>query len=634
MESGIIIDIIYNSSKQNDVAIDTCNNIIEQYPYFQMAHMLKSKILHTENKIDFAKAIKNAAIYAPDRSKLHDLIQTKNEPKHAFNKSNVEKWEIESKAIPRIKEEEQLSDVENVEVEKGDLIIEAITTDEIIDDTNIVIVDNDESLLAKLVQAEAKEPIEPAIINEESNAEDEGHHPVFEHVDALIVEDILNENETDEVDSEVEVAEAIISDRISTVENNENELSDPEAIARSEKVDEIIAHIDATLPEALDRDANEELINQRLKELFSEDELAVSENNVVQSNEEEIVVDENYFSKPPATENIPLEVAVASIDQPNVVEEFEENVTAEIVISQETEPQLSDEDFFELIAIANKESVDFDEYESDFHAVTEDEKFEIEALMSDGLVLNTNDTLPEVADGLPGENINDSDSQPEIIDDIIVAEPTDNDHVFVEEEIGLLNIELESAYFDIEKIATQADKTETSTIEEQAFETHAEQEEINLNNNVTEQHDFFDWLTVFQKKESKNNWNQEVASNEISENDDDHGLNDLPLQNEHQGTKSRFSSQNANVNKDEIIEHFIKADPRIEPLKAEFYKPSNMARKSVEWDENLVSETLADIFRQQGLNEKAIKAYEKLSLAFPEKKHFFAEIIKTIKNTD
>ncbi|MBL0051280.1 MAG: hypothetical protein IPP29_07040 [Bacteroidetes bacterium] len=129
MESGIIIDIIYNSSKQNDVAIDTCNNIIEQYPYFQMAHMLKSKILHTENKIDFAKAIKNAAIYAPDRSKLHDLIQTKNEPKHAFNKSNVEKWEIESKAIPLIKEEEQLSDVENVEVEKGDLIIEAITTD-------------------------------------------------------------------------------------------------------------------------------------------------------------------------------------------------------------------------------------------------------------------------------------------------------------------------------------------------------------------------------------------------------------------------------------------------------------------------------------------------------------------------
>ena len=431
MESGIIIDIIYNSSKQNDVAIDTCNNIIEQYPYFQMAHMLKSKKFHTENKIDHPKAIKNAAIYATDRSNLHDLIQTKNEPKHAFNKSNVEKWEIESKAIPLIKEEEQLSDVENGEVEKGDLIIEEINTDEIIDDTNIVIVDNDESLLAKLVQAEAKEPIEPAIINEESNAEDVGHHPVFEHVDALITEDILNENETDEVDSEVEVAEAIVSDRISTVENNENELSDPEAIARSEKVDEIIAHIDATLPDTMDRNANEELINQRLKELFSEDQLAVSENNVVQHKEEEIVVDENDFSQPSATENIPLEVAVASIDQPNVVEEFEENVTAEIVISQETEPQLSDEDFFELIAIANKESVDFDEYESDFHAVTEDEKFEIEALMSDGLVLNTNDTLPEVADGLPGENINDSDSQPEIIDDIIVAEPTDNDHVFV-----------------------------------------------------------------------------------------------------------------------------------------------------------------------------------------------------------
>jgi tetratricopeptide (TPR) repeat protein len=90
---------------------------------------------------------------------------------------------------------------------------------------------------------------------------------------------------------------------------------------------------------------------------------------------------------------------------------------------------------------------------------------------------------------------------------------------------------------------------------------------------------------------------------------------------------------------DALIEKFIKSEPRIVAKKVEFYSPVNVAKHSVEFNEDLVSEPLAAIFEKQGYFDKAIKAYEKLSLKFPEKRAYFAtriekigEIIKNIKN--
>lgn len=82
---------------------------------------------------------------------------------------------------------------------------------------------------------------------------------------------------------------------------------------------------------------------------------------------------------------------------------------------------------------------------------------------------------------------------------------------------------------------------------------------------------------------------------------------------------------------DQIINKFIVSEPRIVPARAEFYSPVNMARKSVQYHDDLVSETLASIYAQQASYDKAIDAYQKLSLKFPEKSSYFAGLIKDLE---
>ena len=83
--------------------------------------------------------------------------------------------------------------------------------------------------------------------------------------------------------------------------------------------------------------------------------------------------------------------------------------------------------------------------------------------------------------------------------------------------------------------------------------------------------------------------------------------------------------------KSELIDNFISKQPTIKTLKKTlFFSPSEKAKESLIENNEIVTETLARVYLEQGYYEKAIAAYKKLSLKYPQKNTFFAEKIKLI----
>jgi hypothetical protein len=82
---------------------------------------------------------------------------------------------------------------------------------------------------------------------------------------------------------------------------------------------------------------------------------------------------------------------------------------------------------------------------------------------------------------------------------------------------------------------------------------------------------------------------------------------------------------------DNLLNKFIEEEPKISRPKKEFFNPVKNAKHSLDESTVLVSETLAKIYWMQKNYDKAIKAYEQLSLQNPKKSVFFANQIKKIK---
>jgi hypothetical protein len=93
----------------------------------------------------------------------------------------------------------------------------------------------------------------------------------------------------------------------------------------------------------------------------------------------------------------------------------------------------------------------------------------------------------------------------------------------------------------------------------------------------------------------------------------------------------RLDEDQENSN-DHLIRKFIKGDPG--PIRAdrETELKGDVSLSSIREHDGFITDTLAQIYVKQGLYAKAIYAYEKLSLKYPEKSAYFAAQIEKIRN--
>lgn len=89
------------------------------------------------------------------------------------------------------------------------------------------------------------------------------------------------------------------------------------------------------------------------------------------------------------------------------------------------------------------------------------------------------------------------------------------------------------------------------------------------------------------------------------------------------------SVEKTSLDKFQIIDKFIENNPKIVPIEKGEKVSIELPKDKV--DKSLMTETLAKVYLEQNKYSKAIKAYEILSLKYPEKSGFFADQIKKIR---
>lgn len=138
-----------------------------------------------------------------------------------------------------------------------------------------------------------------------------------------------------------------------------------------------------------------------------------------------------------------------------------------------------------------------------------------------------------------------------------------------------------------------------NTLVEESEEIKKKDVSVEFNSN--QPHSFTDWLKHASESPEKNISEQKTA----------------------QSTEKLSST--------DLIDKFLREEPRISKPKTEFYNPVNKAKQSVADDITFMSETLAKILVLQGNFTKALQAYENLRLKYPEKRLYFAAQIKNIR---
>ena len=231
--------------------------------------------------------------------------------------------------------------------------------------------------------------------------------------------------------------------------------------------------------------------------------------------------------------------------------------------------------------------------------------------------------------------IEDSDHQKLVVEEVL--EPIDSTkelNILKATELLIENSDSEISETGIQqKTKPNAEDVLENEIAKQVVGAIVEKQMLNLSDTQLvfkqnkEPENFTDWLRLIQKS------NKQLSAENILDTNTENNT-DIKTRLEKGKIITQESALNKKLKNLALIDKIIENSPGQIKIKDDqkFYSPEHNAKESLLENEHLVSETLAKIYALQGSVNKAVRAYEILSLKFPQKSAYFASLIQKLKN--
>lgn len=231
--------------------------------------------------------------------------------------------------------------------------------------------------------------------------------------------------------------------------------------------------------------------------------------------------------------------------------------------------------------------------------------------------------------------IEDSDHQKLVVEEVL--EPIDSTkelNILKATELLIENSDSEISETEFQqKTKPNAEEVLENEIAKQVVGAIVEKQMFNLSDTQflfkqnKEPETFTDWLRLIQKS------NKQLSAENILDTNIENNT-DIKTRLEKGKIITQESALNKKLKNLALIDKIIENSPGQIKIKDDqkFYSPEHNAKESLLEKEHLVSETLAKIYALQGSVNKAVRAYEILSLKFPQKSAYFASLIQKLKN--
>ncbi|RZK52338.1 MAG: hypothetical protein EOO87_15475 [Pedobacter sp.] len=269
----------------------------------------------------------------------------------------------------------------------------------------------------------------------------------------------------------------------------------------------------------------------------------------------------------------------------------------------------------------------FDEIDETYLAIGKKQTADEQEVFDEIVEINASEFAPNLAD------------EPASATPFVAVEeikPSIPDVVALENIVATDFFEFEKSFSTEQIIVQESSKSSTPVVEE--YNQEAEEQTVSKYNDDKLPYTFLWWLAktrkeheqIFQPYVTPKKSAVVTNPNELQQQYVEHIFHiQAPF---NVGEDTGLDRANDFISKgNNIIDSFIKNEPQIGPPKAEQINTENKAKKSAEDHNDLVSETLASIYIEQMLYHKAIDTYEKLSLKFPEKSRYFADLIQSLE---